>query len=143
VKTPEDDARESKPLVELVFHLTPGSSESLEQLERAVIVLRRELRDLGELRWQETVDAPVGTRSAGTMEMGAIGIALAPVFPSMVAALKVVLDWARKAPDRTISVERPDGNKWTVTGLSTSQLSMLITEQILREKRDDNAVDFE
>jgi hypothetical protein len=114
----------------VVAFLEVGPDEDAADVEQGVIEVNRALSSIGTLRPVETVATPEGARAVDVAAAGAVCAAVLPLASDLLAAFRSLLAWAGRRTGRTATVERPDGSRIELTGVSEEDLHLLIADWI-------------
>ncbi|MGC9669129.1 hypothetical protein ACNTMW_21550 [Planosporangium sp. 12N6] len=74
--------------------------------------------------------APGSTRGVDLAALGTVCASVLPLVPDLLATVRSLLDWAARRPGRTAAVQRADGSRIELTGLSAEDLHLLVTDWV-------------
>lgn len=115
-------------------YLIGGPDDATEDVASAIARLNVRLRDVGTVLAPPSVSAPPGTRAGEVAEFAAICVAVAPIAPSLVAALKIILEW-RGPRGRRVKITGPDGSVLEADNLSEADQQRIVESWIKPEQQ--------
>jgi hypothetical protein len=114
-----------EPDLVVTVQLIGGPDDEPADVSRAVQAMNLRLRDVGTVLSPSAAPAPIDTRAGEVAQFGAVCVALAPVAPSLVAALKIFLTW-RGPRGRRVHITGPDGQTFEADNLTEAQQQALV-----------------
>jgi len=94
------------------LHVGAGEDPDAEELDRLMLQLRDELRELDAVESVKPVEAgppPEGAKSAEAMTLGALAVTILPsVVPKLIDFLQ---SWSMRGEDRTVKIETRIGDR--------------------------------